>query len=257
VRLLQQELSPDSPADAPLIPPAAERAGRLKPAAAQAALEAFYAGGFTDPAIRLDGAVRQLRRFDSLLEAAGRTVLAARYPRFPEVAPRRYTPSPRIYQQLLEGFVIPGSLALNQARQLGAAVEGLAVPLGLVEMKRSSYVFSPDIAGHPLLIFFFELLRPSRTVAFQEVLERLMRGDFGLPRDTAVFLIASLAAGGLITVRRGGRAVALELLNMQTLERSDEIALGELIGDRDRATLIEECDFLSSTDELGSFGLRQ
>lgn len=257
VRLLQEQLAPDNPADAPLIPLAAERAGRLKPAAAQAALESFYAGGFTDPAIRVDGAVRQLRRFDSLLEAAGRTVLAARYPRFPEVAPRRYTPSPRIYQQLLEGFVIPGILALSQARQLGPAVDGLAVPLGLVEMKRSSYVFSPDIAGHPLLVFFFELLRPSRTVAFQVVLEALMRGDFGLPKDTALFLIASLAAGGLITVRRGGRAVALELLNVQTLERSDEIALGELIGDRDRATLIEECGFLSTTDELGSFGLRQ
>lgn len=257
VRLLQQRLSPDNPADAPLIPLAAERSGRLQPAAAQAALEAFYAGGFSDPAIRVDGAVRQLRRFDSLLEAAGRSVLAARYPRFPEVAPRRYTPSPRIYQQLLEGFVIPGILALGQARQLGSAIDGLAVPLGLVEMKRSSYVFSPDIAGHPLLVFFFELLRPSRTVAFQEVLEALTRGDFGLPGDTALFLIASLAAGGLITVRRSGRAVALELLNMQTLERAEEIALGELIGDRDRATLIEECGFLSSTDEFGSFGLRQ
>ncbi len=257
VRLLQQELSPDNPADAPLIPLVAERTARLKPAAAQAALEAFYAGSFTDPGIRVDAAVRQLRRFDSLLEAAGQTVLAARYPRFPEVAPRRYTPSPRIYQQLLESFVIPGILALSQARQLGAAVDGLAVPLGLVEMKRSSYVFSPDIAGHPLLVFFFELLHPSQTAALPEVLEKLMRGAFGLPKDTALFLIASLAAGGLVTVRRGGRAVALEFLNLQNLERAEEIALGELIGERDRATLIEECGFLSSTDEFGSFGLRQ
>ncbi|UCF98552.1 MAG: hypothetical protein JSV89_03215 [Spirochaetaceae bacterium] len=257
VRLLQQELSPSNPADASLISLVAERTGRLRPAAAQAALEAFYAGSFADPSIRVDAAVRQLRRFDSLLEAAGQTVLGARYPRFAEVAPRRYTPSPRIYQQLLESFVIPGSLALSQARQLGAAIDGLAVPLGLVEVKRSSYVFSPDIAAHPLLVFFFELLRPSQAVTLSEVLEKLTRGDFGLPKDTALFLIASLAAGGLITVRRGGRTVALEFLNLQNLERAEEIALGELIGDRDRATLLEECAFLSSTDEFGSFGLRQ
>ena len=257
IRLLQEELSPSNPADAPLIPQIAERAGRLKPAAAQAALEAFYAGGFSDPGIRVDAAVRQLKRFDSLLEAAGQTTLAARYPRFPEVAPRRYPPSPRIYQQLLESFVIPGSLPLSQARPLSSAIDGLAVPLGLVEMKRSSYVFSPDISGHPLLVFFFELLRPSSAVAMSEVLDKLKRGVFGLPKDTALFLIASLAAGGLITVRRGGRAVALEFLNLQNLERADEIALGELIGEHDRSTLLEECGFLSSADELGSFGLRQ
>jgi len=257
IRLLQEELSPSSPADAPLIPRIAERADRLRPAAAQAALEAFYAGSFSDPEIRVDAAVRQLKRFDSLLEAAGRSALAARYPRFPEVAPRRYPPSPRVYQQLLESFVIPGNLPLSQARPLSAAIDGLAAPLGLVETKRSSYVFSPDISANPLLVFFFELLRPSSAVAMSEVMDKLRHGAFGLPKDTALFLIASLAAGGLITVRRGGRAVALEFLNLKNLERAEEIVLGELIGEHDRSTLLEECGFLSSAEQLGSFGLRQ
>jgi hypothetical protein len=257
VRLAREELSASNPAHAPLIPLAAERSGRLKPAAAQAALEAFYAGEFSDSRIRVDAAVRQLKRFDSLLEAAGQVALAARYPRFAEVAPRRYTPSPRIYQQLLESFVIPASLPLSEARPLSAAIDGLMFPLGLVELKRGSYVFSPDITGHPLLVFFFEHLRPSAAVALREVLERLTRGVFGLPRDTALFLVASLAAGGLITVRKGGRAVALEYLSLQNVERAEEIALGELIGEHDRATLLEECGFLSSTGDLGSFGLRQ
>jgi hypothetical protein len=257
LRLLQEGLSPSNPSDAPLLPLAAERSARLKPAVAQAALEALYAGSFRDPAIRVDAAVRQLRRFDSLLEAAGQVALASRYPRFVEVAPRRYTPSARIYQQLLESFVIPGTLSLSEARPLAAAIDGLAVPLGLVELKRGSYVFSPDIAGHPLLAFFFELLRPSGAVALKEVLGRLTRGVFGLPKDTALFLIASLAAGGLISARKGGRSLALEYLSLQNLERAEEIALGELIGEHDRATLLEECGFLSATGELGSFGLRQ
>lgn len=257
LRLLQEGLSPSNPADAPLVPLAAERYARLKPAAAQAALEALYSGSFSDPGIRVDAAVRQLRRFDSLLEAAGQVALASRYPRFVEVAPRRYTPSARIYQQLLESFVIPGTLSLSEARPLAAAIDGLAVPLGLVQLKRGSYVFSPDITGHPLLGFFFELLRPSGSVALKEVLGRLTRGDFGLPKDTALFLIASLAAGGLISARKGGRTLALEYLSLQSLERAEEVALGELIGDHDRATLLEECGFLSTTGEIGSFGLRQ
>ena len=51
--------------------------------------------------------------------------------------------------------------------------------------------------------------------------------------------------------------MALEYLNLQNLERAEEISLGELIGEHDRATLLEECGFLFPTDELGAFGLRQ
>lgn len=254
---LKGELSPSNPADAPLIHLVNERLLRLKPAAFQAALEVFYTGAFSNPDIRVDAAVRQLRRFDSLLEAAGRTILAARYPRFAEVAPRRYQPSIRIYQQLLDSFVIPGSLSLTAARPLSAAIDGLAVPLGLVELKRGSYLFSPDITGHPLLVVFFELVRPAGSIPLPGVLEKLRRGEFGLPKNTALFLVAALAAGGLISIRKGNRAVALDYLNIQNLERYEEISLGELIGKHDRATLIDECGFLFSTDEPGSFGLRQ
>jgi hypothetical protein len=257
VRLLRDELNPSSPADAPLIPQAAEKEERLKAAASQAALEALYAGEFTRPRIRVDAAVRQLKRFDGVLEAAAKEVLPLRYPRFREIAPRNYTPTPRMYQLLLENFVIPGTLPLRQARHYATAIDGLADPLGLVEMKRGSYVFSPDISGHPLLVFFFELLRPSGAVPFSDILDKLEHGDFGLPKDTALFLVASLAAGGVITIRRGGRAVPLEYLNLNKLEQVDEVALGELIGERDRATLLGECGFLSFAEDLVSFGLRQ
>ncbi len=46
------------------------------------------------------------------------------------------------------------------------------------------------------------------------MLDRLQRGPFGLPRDTALFLIASLAVGGLIAARRSGRAIPLEQLGL-------------------------------------------
>jgi hypothetical protein len=257
--LVSSELKPGNPAEAPLIPAAQDRVGRHQAAACQAALDAFYQGEFTNPGMRVEASVRQLKRFDRLLECAAETVLEGRYPRFREVAPRRYPASVRIYQQLLEEFVTPGSLSLNEARarSLGPAIDGLAFPLGLVEIKRSSYIFSPNIAGHALVAFFFSLLRAASATPLAEALGQLQRGAFGLPHDTALFLVAAMAAGGLISVRRSGRAIPLEHLGLQTVEKAEELLPGELIGSADRSTLLTECTFLAAgaTDE--GFGLRQ
>ncbi len=259
VKLASEELKPSNPAEAPLIPLVKERIQRLTPAACQAALEAFYSGDFIDRRMRVDTAVRQLKRFDRLLESAGEVILENRYPKFREVAPRKFIPSPRIYQQLLDEFIIPGSLPLGEARarSLSSAIDGLAVPLGLVELKRGSYIFSPDTKGHPLLSFFFGLLHPSGSTPVPDLLAQLESGTFGLPRDTALFLIASLTAGGLITARRSGRSIPLEFLSLASLEKAEEIALGELINERERTTLTEECTFLASSSGWESFGLRQ
>ncbi len=258
-RLALEELSPSDPSQAPLIPVAEERLNRLKPAALQAALDVVYRGRFTDSRIRPDAAIRQLKRFDRLLETAGTVILEDRYPRFAEVAPRGFSPSPRFYQYLLESLIVPGSLSLSEARRrsLNRPIEGLAIPLGLVELKRQMYLYSPDVSGHPLLSHLFDRISPSGYVPVPELLETLMTGVFGLPRDTALFLLASLAAGGLITIRKGGRALALDFLNLQNLERADEVTLGELVGEHDRRTLMNECRFLRTSGDWESFGLRQ
>jgi hypothetical protein len=257
--LVSSDLKPGNPAEALLIPVAQDRVGRHQAAACQAALDAFYQGEFTNPGVRVEASVRQLKRFDRLLECAAETVLEGRYPRFREVAPRRYPASARIYQQLLEEFVAPGSLSLNEARarSLGPAIDGLAFPLGLVEIKRSSYIFSPNIAGHALVAFFFSLLRAASATPLNEMLGKLERGAFGLPHDTALFLVAAMAAGGLISVRRSGRAIPLEHLGLQTVEKAEELLPGELIGSVDRSTLLTECTFLAAGAANEGFGLRQ
>ena len=126
-----------------------------------------------------------------------------------------------------------------RSRSLSATIDGLAVPLGLVELKRGSYIFSPDTRGHPLLSFFFGLLNPSGATPVPDLLAELESGPFGLPSDTALFLLASLTAGGLITARRGGRSIPLEFLTLNSLEKAEEITLGELINEHDLATLTE------------------
>jgi len=257
--LVAAELRPGNPAEAPLISEAQEQVNRRQAGACQAAMDAFYQGEYTSAGLRVEASVRQLRRFDRLLECAAEGLLEKRYPRFREVAPRRFPASARMYQQLLEEFIAPGSLSLNEARarSLGPAIDGLAFPLGLVEIKRSSYHFAPNITEHALLTFFFSLLRPASATRMDQVLERLQRDVFGLPRDTALFLVASLAIGGLIGVRRNGRSIPLEQLGLQTVEKADELLPGELIGSADRSTLLTECAFLAPASAEEAFGLRQ
>jgi hypothetical protein len=258
-RLVSGELRPTSPTDAGLIQPAADALGRLEPAAAQAALEGFYAGGFTDPRIRVDPAVRQVKKFDRLLEIAADVILGERYPRFRSVAPKGYAPSARVYQQLLEDFVVPGSMtqAEARARSLAPAIEGLATPLGLVEIRRASYLFSPNTRGHPLLVHLFASLDPAAPAPVAEILVTLERGPFGLPHDTALFVLASLVASGLLSARKKGRSIPLEFLSLTGVETADEIGVGELISEADRRTLTEECAFLFPTPPEGTFGVRQ
>ncbi|MGA2613680.1 MAG: DUF6079 family protein [Spirochaetia bacterium] len=257
--LVAAELRPGNPAEAPLISEAQEQVSRRQAAACQAALEAFYQGEFSGPGLRVEASVRQLRRFDRLLECAAEGLLEKRYPRFRDVAPRRFPASSRMYQQLLEEFIAPGSLSLNEARarSLGPAIDGLAFPLGLVEIKRSSYHFAPNIAEHALLTFFFSLLRPASATPMAQVLERLQRDVFGLPHDTALFLVAALAVGGLVSARRSGRSIPLEQLGLQTVEKAEQLLPGELIGSADRSTLLAECAFLAPAAAEEAFGLRQ
>jgi DNA-binding transcriptional ArsR family regulator len=258
-RLVAGELKPSSPADAPLIQPAREALTRLEPAAGQRALACLYEGGFRDARIRVDPAVRQLQRFDRLLETAGEVLLAVRYPKFPSVAPKRFAPTARVYQQLLEDFVMPGSIALSEARSrsLSPAIDGLAVPLGIVEVRRGSYVYSPDSRGHPLLVYVFAQLDPAAAVPLQAVLGALERGPFGLPHETALFLLSALVVGGLVVARRKGRSIPLEFLSLSAVESAEEIGLGELLAEADRRALQEDCPFLFPSPSEGTFGLRQ
>ncbi|GAB4267524.1 MAG: hypothetical protein Kow0092_20900 [Deferrisomatales bacterium] len=258
-RLLREELRPENPADAPLIDLAEEAAKRRAPAAAQAALGAVFEGEFLFPEIPLDPTARQLKRFDRLVEAAGEHLLEARYPRFARIAPRGVTPSPRLYQRLLEEWVIPGSLSLHAARErrLAEVVEGLAVPLGLVELRSGSYVFAPDLQAHPLLAALLGRLRPAAPTPLPEVLEELGRGPFGVPRDTAAFLLASLACAGIVSLLKRGRTLPLEFLHLASVETAEAVALGELLSPADRQTLMEECGFLAPAGGWEAFGLRQ
>ncbi|MBU0986855.1 MAG: hypothetical protein KKH68_06335, partial [Proteobacteria bacterium] len=258
-RQIAADLRPSSPADAPLIEMAREAVERLKPAAELAALTVFYGGAFIDSRITVEPVVRHMRRFERLLEEAGEILLEDRYPGYREIAPRKIAPAPRLYQRLLEEFIAPGGISFSQARERGLseAIEGLATPLGLGELRSGSYVFTPDPENHPLLVTVFGLIGTAGETRLEDVVRSLQTGRFGLPADTAYFLLAALAYGGLIALLKNGRALPLERLRLTSVQNADALAPGEVIGKHDRETLINECHFLAAEGGWESFGLRQ
>ncbi|RLC32602.1 MAG: hypothetical protein DRH32_02665, partial [Deltaproteobacteria bacterium] len=252
-------LRPENPADLPLIQESRETLKKLAPSALQAALDIFYAGTFSNSRIIIEPVLRQLKRFDRLLETAGETLLEKRYPRFREIAPRKTTVSSRIYQRLVDEFIYPGRLSLQKAntKGLGDAIEGLARPLGLVELRSGSYIFSPDPEQHPLLVTLFSRISSSGPTPLADLLMHLKTGIFGMPDDMALFLLSALAHGGLITLLKNSRAIPLAHLSLISVNNADAVAPGEVIGRHDRETLLTECTFLAPDTGWESLGLRQ
>ena len=258
VNLLLGELRPQNPADAPLIPIAREYARRLEPAVNQALYTVIYGGRF-DGGAALDPAALQLKRFDRLVEIAAETVLESRYPLFKTIEPRSVLAGARMYQRLLEDFVVPGTLGMRDTatRGLSEAMETLATPLGLVELKTGSYRLSPNTGEHPFLSYVFGLLTPTAPTPIKPLLLSLRTGPYGVPPDTAAFLLVSLAHCGMITMLSNNRSVPLDYLNLAALDRADSVAPGEIIAQADRDTLVRECAFLAPQGGWESFGLRQ
>ena len=258
-RQISSELRAANPADAPLIQPAKEAAEHLRPLAHQAALQILYGGNFTEPAIVIEPVIRQMMRFDRLLETAADFVLENRYPRYREVAPRKVLASRLLYQRLLDEFIAPGKLSLKDAHAKGLndAIEGLATPLGLVELRSGSYFFAPDPEHHPLLCEIFGFLNATGQTPLPEVLQALASGHYGLPADSALFVFSALAHGGLISLLKHDRPLPIELLRLNKVENADALAPGNVIGKHDRETLINTCSFLSRSSNWESFGLRQ
>lgn len=256
---IASSLKPSDPADVPLLQVAGEAVQRMKPAACEAALNAFYSGAFDDTTIFVEPVIRQMRRFDRLLEAAGDSVLESRYHKYAEIAPTKSSPSPRLYQRLLDEFISRGNMSIREAhaQKLSDEIEGLAAPLGLVEIRSGSYIFAPDIENHALLSTVFKLINTAGPTRLPEVIHSLRTGSFGMPEDTIYFLLAALFHGGLITLLKHNRAMPLELIRLTSVKNAEALAPGEVIGKHDRETLVTECKFLSPVGQWESFGLRQ
>ncbi|MBD3316882.1 MAG: hypothetical protein GF344_13930 [Chitinivibrionales bacterium] len=258
VRMVRDSLSSSNPAEAPLIPLADDAIRRLKPSAHEAVLDTVYAGFFTDKNMTVEPAVLKMQRFDRLVEIAGTFLLEKRFPNFAQIAPKLLPPSPRIYENLHEGFVVPGAVKLGDARSRGItdALDSIASPLGLVEVRSGTYRLSPNPESHRFLAYLFELLSPVGPTPLHELIRALRTGPYGVPEDMTCFTLAALAHSGLLSLTSGKRALPIEFIRPQTVVRADAVAPGELLSQADREFLIAECPFLAPPAGFGAFGLR-
>lgn len=258
-RMILQELSPSNPADIPLIPLMHERIGLLEKSVQQEMLAVIYAGSFDDPHIAVDPAALQIRRFDRLLEAAGEYLLEQRYPHFKDIASQFVTPSPRLYQRLFEEFVVPGSISLAEARTRGLhqAIDSIAAPLGLVEVRSGVYRISPNPQEHAFLSHVFDQLTAIKPTPLCALVTGLQTGPYGVLPDMADFLLLALAHCGLISLLSGGKTLPLEFLNSSAAARADMVAPGELLSQADREFIQSSCPFLAPQGGFSGFGLRQ
>ncbi|MBN2440354.1 MAG: hypothetical protein JXJ04_03385 [Spirochaetales bacterium] len=257
VKLIVESLKPGNPVDAPLITLAHEKYRRMQPLIRTSIIDLLYAGKFIHGSVETNPVIRQIKYFDKIIESAGNVLLDLRYPEFRKIAPRRIPPLPRYYQRLLDEFILPGSIVMRDAKAKGLddSINGLAFPLGLVELKAGTYIFSPDIIDHPLLSTFFSLLKASTHTPLSEVKQILGTKEFGLPETTFFFLITALAYSGLISLLRSNRTMPMDTLSLISVQKADAIAPGELIAKNDREILLKECSFLTPQVMIDSFGL--
>ncbi len=258
-RFVYKGLDPGNPADTNLMEPVQEMIDKSAPGARQTALDLFYAGKFDNPSVPYDRTIQRLKRFDRLVEWAGEALLENRYSAFRDIEPKKVSPSPMLYKRIIEEFIAPGSISIRKAGTTGVidAIDGLAAPLGLVELKSGTYVSAPDPDRHPLIAAVFGMMNAARKTPVSRVLKSLQTGRFGLPADTAKFLLTALAYSGLIMVIRSGRPVPADQLDMLRIDTADDIAPGGIIGKQDRDALQNECYFLAPAGGWTSFGLKQ
>jgi hypothetical protein len=258
-RMVAGELRPANPADVALIPLLKEQIRKLEPAARQAVLHQIYSGSFTDLALEPESPVRQLKRFDRLLEVAGEQILENRFPRFKEIASRSLPPSPRYYQRLFDDFVVAGSISMREARTQGLSelIETMVVPLGLVDVKAGNYLLTPNTVSNQFLSFFFALLPASGQIPTALLLLKLQTGPYGVPHDLACFLLASLAFCGHVSLINRGRSLPLEFIKISTVDQIDAVAPGDIISEADRSDIVEYCSFLTGSGKDENFGLKQ
>lgn len=257
-RMIAGELRTANPSDVPLIPQLKEMIKKLEPAVQQYLLQQIYMGNFSDSSIELEPSAREVKRFDRIIEAAAEQILETRYPRFKEIASRSIPPSLRYYQRLFDEFIIPGSISLKDARTQGLseAIETMAVPLGLVEVRSGNYLLAPNPVSNQFLSWFFGLLPASGQVPLSNLLLKLQTDVYGTPRDLACFLVSSLAYCGHISLINKGRNVPIDFIKLMNIDQFESVAPGELINQADRETIINSCSFLGGSLSGESFGLR-
>lgn len=130
---------------------------------------------------------------------------AARFPRFPEIAPLRRLADRTHTNQIIDQFLRPGEVHLPPASTLEAHLSAYAAPLGLVEGEGGAFRLLPPRAELVQAALALvpargdgDAVLPEQAVSLGDLTGRLAKSEWGVTREQSELLLAALVRLGYL-----------------------------------------------------------
>jgi hypothetical protein len=177
------------------------------------------------------------QEWEGVLSGLFRPALAAVFPDFPDLAPRRLLSGRHQVNQVINQFLRPDQSAVFPGSSLEAHVRDFLEPLGLAHMESGRWVVS--VSGSPLVEAVLALLPEGQPTSFND-LERALAKTLGLVREQVELAFAAMAkAGWLVPCDAFLRALPFEQMGTPLSEQAPFWARAALIPADKHAVAVE------------------
>lgn len=183
---------------------------------------------------QLNQRVRELTdpNFDAILTRIIAKPLESIYPLFNTIAPLDEISSYTILKELLTQFIQPGMIEdLNhpQYRVLRHAIDNIATPMGIAEIKGRKCLLQGDTKVSTGLNAIYELVDATQPVGYHELYIQLRNSEYGMTRFIFDLLLMVLLRKGHLVGRHGEQSVSFYQLQFPLFKYLDFVVRGQLI----------------------------
>jgi hypothetical protein len=207
-------------------------------------LDTAYSNAVTcTTAGRDDHAIRQItdQNFDAILTRVIHKPLESVYPLFHIIAPLEEISGYSVLKELLNQLIQPGGIEdLNhpQYRLIRHAIDNIALPLGIAEIKGRRCLLQSDIKFSAGLKALSDLVPTKEPVSCNELFFELRNSEYGMNQFIFdLFLIVLLRKGHLVA-QQGEQSINFMQLQFPLYKYVDFVTRGQLIGPELREKLI-------------------
>jgi len=194
---------------------------------------------------RIDQGIREItdQSFDAILMRIITHPLEMVYPMFHIIAPLEEISSFTVLKELLNQFIQPGGIEdLNQPqyRLLRHAIDNIAVPLGIAEIKGRKCVLQGETRFSAGLNAIYELVEPNQRVEYHELFIQLRNSEYGMTRFIFDLLLMVLFRKGHLVAQHDEQTLSPYQLQFPLYKYIDSVARGQLIAPeyREKLTVI-------------------
>ncbi len=220
----------------------AEEAGRLK-REARAIFDTAYSTGFIyNTQGRIEQSIRGVtdQSFEMILTKVISQPLEMIYPLFKNIAPLDEISSYTVLKELLTQFIQPAvieDLNFPQFRVLRSALDNIAVPLGIAEIKGRRCILQGDTNYSPGLKAIYEQVDEKVPASYQELYLHLRQSEFGMTTYIFDLLLMVLLRKGHLVAIQNSQTISFYQLQFPLFKYMDRIGRGQLISSQAREKL--------------------